>query len=178
MRRMIILIVSAAMLLCLNACHMADNISNLDNIDSHCETIPGDEHLYSGHAAGELNQHCSSPNFGGAFGTESGCIVFLLDVTDEETIAEIFELSSYDHIIKFEKCEFSLKYLEGLSEKILQLLRENKSSEYYWISREISENKIKIYLSSEDEKFKETILKLDTHGGGNAIEVLYKLPWK
>ena len=142
------------------------SISQDKNKDSNSSQPTGAE-LDAVYAAEELMNIWAKDRpefFGGAYRKETECIVFLVE--DNKVYRnKILAGSSFDEILTFERCEFSLNYLQSLYEKISDKISD--TSIRYHIS--IEDNSVVVKVSKEDRGIESELTPIDIKGGGRAI---------
>ena len=141
------------------------------------DTKPHDDHptedeltaMYAANALMQVWQEDRMACFGGAY-TEGEQVVVLLTEDREDYRNEILKRTSFDDLVLFETCGFSMNYLKTLYDEVAELAAgmEDEGPSYNIVVRE---NCVSIRLLEVTDDLAAEWKALDTEGGGEAIQV-------
>ena len=133
--------------------------------------------MYAANALMQVWQEDWMACFGGAY-TEGEQVVVLLTEDREEYRNEILKRTSFDDLLLFQTCTFSMNYLRTLYDEVEE--RAADMEIVYHIA--VRENCVSIELLEVTDDIEAEWKALDTEGGGEAIQVslleLEELPAK
>ena len=126
--------------------------------------------MYAANALMQVWQEDRMACFGGAYRAGEQVVVLLTEDRTEYR-NEIFKRTSFDDLILFETCEFSLNYLKTLYDEVSELAVSEKENGDIGYNIDVAGNCVNIALLEVTEELTAEWKALDTQGGGVAIEV-------
>lgn len=145
--------------------------------DAKTQSHPSGEELIAMYAANALIQVWQEERmacFGGAYRAGEQVIVLLTE-DREEYRDEILKRTSFDELILFETCEFSMNDLKTLYDEVDAFAAE-REVENVWYHIAVSENCVSIQLPEVTDDIATEWKALDTAGSGRAIQVSLREP--